>query len=65
MSSGEVDRLAAAGPGFERVELVGEDRAAVEQEPADQRALAVVDRARREEAQRPARDRDRQLRAMR
>ncbi len=51
----EVDRLAAAGTRFERIELVGEDRAAVEQEPADQRALAVVDRAGGEEAQRPAR----------
>ena len=50
----EVDRLAAAGLGLERVELVGEDGAAVEQKPADQRALAVVDRAGGEEAQRPA-----------
>jgi hypothetical protein len=53
----EVDRLVAAGARFERVELVGEDRAAVEQQPADQRALAVVDRAGGQEPQRPARRR--------
>src|SRR6185503_20625137 len=41
----EVDRPAVAGPRLERVELVGEDRAAVEKEADDQRALAVVDRA--------------------
>jgi hypothetical protein len=49
----EVDRL-AAGARLERVELVGEDRAAVEEEPTDQRALAVVDRAGGEEPERPA-----------
>ena len=62
---GEVDRLAAAGLGLERVELVGEDGAAVEQEPPDQRALAVVDRSCREEAKRPARARRRVVVAQR
>ena len=47
----------AAGLRLERVELVGEYGAAVEEEPADQRALAVIDRACREEAKRPARGR--------
>ena len=50
----EVDRLAAAGARRECVELVGEDRAAVEEETADERALAVVDRAGGEKAKRSA-----------
>ena len=46
----QVDRR-AGGLLLQRVELVGEDGAAVEQQPADQRALAVVDAAGGEEAQ--------------
>ena len=62
---GEVDRLRRAAPSLEGVELVGEDGAAVEQQPADQRALAVVDAARGEEAKRPARARRRAVVAQR
>jgi hypothetical protein len=46
----EVDRR-IAGTRLQRVELVGEDRPAVEQQAADQGALAVVDRAGGQEAQ--------------
>ena len=42
---GEVDEVALACP-LDRLVLVLEDRLAVVQPPADQRALAVVDRAR-------------------
>ncbi len=38
---------------FERIDLIGQDGAAVVQQPADQRALAVVHRTRGQEAQRP------------
>jgi hypothetical protein len=46
----EVDR-GAGGALFQRIQLVGQDGAAVEQQPADQRALAVVHAAGGEEAQ--------------
>jgi hypothetical protein len=42
----------AGGAALQRVELVGEDGLAVEQQAADQRALAVVDGAGGEESKR-------------
>jgi hypothetical protein len=47
----QVDGL-AGGPLFQGVELVGQDRARIEQQAADQGAFAVVDAAGGQEAQR-------------
>ena len=46
-----VDRAVAARLDLERGELVVEDEPGLEQQPADQRALAVVDAAAGDEAQ--------------
>jgi hypothetical protein len=46
-----VDRAVAARLDLERGELVVEDETGLEQQPADQRALAVVDAAAGDEAQ--------------
>jgi hypothetical protein len=51
---GQVAAAGLAAAALERVELVGEDQLGVEEQAPDERALAVVDRARRRDAQQVA-----------
>jgi hypothetical protein len=51
---GEGRQIGAVGPAGDLIELITQQRAGVQQQPPDQGALAVVDRARRGQPQQVA-----------